>query len=150
MDQETKLLIFELNRLCDAFLTQQDTFLDGDKIRETFQALKEMGYSFVTPRIDPTSPEFDFLSVRGKHNYRRSIGIRKRREEAQKLKKSETVAELKMIEKKLEYSIRSDYWTNCEKEYFRLINRITKEIVFNYYENPYNEFGDLSKYFKIK
>ncbi len=149
MCEYVKLMINELNRLCDTYLIQQETFTEGEKIRETFRTLKDMGYSFVTPRIDPTSTEFDYLSVKGKQDYRKLVTIRKRRAEAQKLKMTETPAELRKIEQDLDDAIRKDYWSNNRKEYFRLINRITKEIVFNFYGNPYNECGELSKFFKI-
>ena len=58
--------------------------------------------------------------------------------------------EMKVIEQQLEYTIRADYWSNSNNEYFRLINRITKEIVFNYDGYPFNECVELSKFFKIK
>lgn len=142
-------MINDLNQQCDQYLLQQDTFAEGEKIRETFQTLKNMGYQFVTPRLDPTSPEFDYLSVKGKQEYRKLVAIRRRRAEALKQKRAETAAELRKIEQDLDDAIRTDYWRNNRKEYFRLINRITKEIVFNFYGNPYNECGELSKFFKI-
>lgn len=147
---EVKLLILKLNSLCDNFLTQKDTFTDDVKIREIFINLKDMGYTFVTPRIEPTSKEFDYLSVKGKRDYRKFTTIRRKKMEAVKYKRFVQVEELREQERILESSLRTDYWNNNSKEYFRLINQITKEIVFNYYGNRFNECGDLGKFFQIQ
>ena len=149
-NEDPSLLLNELNRLCNNFLIQQDAFTYGDRIRETFQTLKNLGYTFVTPRIEPTSKEFDFLSKKGKQDYRKLLGVRKKKSEVIKQNRFDQVDQLRDAEHRLEHAIRKDYMKNNVKEYFRLINEITKEIVFTYYESRFNECGDFGQFFKIK
>jgi len=150
MNDDPTLLLKEINRLCDNFLIQQDAFTDEDRIREIFQTLKNLGYTFVTPRIEPTSKDFDFLSRKGKQDYRKLLEVRKKKGEVIKQKRFDQVDHLRDIEHRLEQAIRKDYMKNNGTEYFRLINEITKEIVFIYYESRFNECGDFGQFFKIK
>lgn len=133
----------ELNMLCEKHDCLQEDTLQKTRIREIFTDLVKQGYSIVTPRFDPESPEYVALSENGKMICKRLIYIRKKKLEAIAHENFEFAADLRELELELKKRMVSDFSKMIANKFFVLLSATSKEIIYNDFD------GKLKAYFKI-